>query len=95
MSSWLVLAPLAAAGIGMAAAYGVTHKDWETHLHFVQRSNLEEELEDLEIELEALEVCVECGDTISPEEIGTVFLDEGEYKVVCDKRECLDTYDMT
>lgn len=94
MNSLLLLAPIAGVGIGTVAAYGATHSDLSKRLHFVQRENLESELDDIGVDLGAAETCVECGDEIDPSEIGAVVRIEGEYKVVCDDPECLDTYDV-
>lgn len=94
MSSLEILVPLAGAGIGMAAAYGATHKPWSKRIHFVERDSLQSELEDLDVDVAGSETCVECGDEIAPDEIGAVVRVDGEYQVVCDKFECLDTYDV-
>jgi hypothetical protein len=92
MSSFLILAPFFGAGIGLAAAYGITQKD--RRIHFVERDNLNEEVEDLDIEIKSSETCVECGDEVNPENVGALVRDNGEYRVVCDKAKCLDTYDI-
>lgn len=78
-----------AASTGVAAAYGVAKKPWKKRLHVVERDNLESELEDLDIE--PVEECSECGEEIQPEEIGAVVRQDGEYKIVCDKSQCLDS----
>lgn len=94
MSSMQILAPIVGAGIGIAAAYGATHKPWKKRVHFVERDNLESELEELDIEISGVETCELCGDEIPVEDIGAIVLDEGEYKIICDKPKCLDTYDV-
>lgn len=94
MSNWLVLAPIVGVGIGMAAAYGAKHGELEQRIHFASKQTLQEELDELDIELQEGETCEVCGDSISPDEIGTVYLDGGEYRIVCDKQICLDTYDI-
>lgn len=95
MSSLQVLAPFVAAGIGTAAAYGATHREELTkRIHFVQEDNLSSELEDLDIEIDATETCVECGDEIPKDDIGAFVRVDGGYKAVCDKPKCLDTYDI-
>lgn len=92
MNSLLVLAPLAGAGIGLAAAHGVARTD--KRIHFVERNNLNEELDDLDIDVGHPERCVECGDEIDPNDVGAIIRENGEYRVICNKSMCLDTYDI-
>ena len=94
MNSLVFLAPLFGAGMGMAAAYGTTHSPMNKRIHFVERDNLESELEEFDVDFEETEVCGECGSRISPDEIGTIVKTDGDYKVICDDPECLDTYDV-
>ena len=89
-----ILVPIIGAGFGMAAAYGATHKPLSKRIHFVSRDNLKSELEDLEINIESGETCVECDDEIGTDEIGAVVREKGEYKIVCNNPKCLDTYDV-
>lgn len=94
MNAWLILAPFMAVGIGTAAAYTATHRDWNKRIHFVKRGNLQSELSNLEIDIEEAETCVECGDEIQPEDIGAVIRVDSGYRIVCDKRMCLDIHDI-
>jgi len=94
MSGTVIAGSLLGAAIGTAAAYGATQKEWHKRVHFVQRNNLESEIEDLDIEIKEGETCTECGASIEPEEIGLVYREDGEYKTVCNREECLDTYDL-
>lgn len=94
MISLQILAPILGVGIGATAAYGATHSDWNRRIHFVKRENLQSEIDELDIEVAAKETCVECQEEISPDEIGAVVRDDGDYRVVCDTTECLDTYDL-
>lgn len=94
MSSALVLAPVLGAGIGLAAAYGVTQRQRNRRIHFVESDNLEDELDTLDISVGAAETCVECGDEVTPEEVGALIREDGEYRVICNKPTCLDTYDL-
>lgn len=95
MSILQILAPFLAAGVGMAAAYGVTHSDdFKKRIHFVERDNLSSELEDLEIDIQGMETCEECGDEIPTKDVGAFVRVDGHYKAVCDKPKCLDTYDI-
>lgn len=88
----LILAPILGVGIGLTAAYGVTHR--QKRIHFVERDNLQTELENLDIEVSGSEVCVECGDELQPDEVGAIIQEDGEYRAICDQPECLDTYDL-
>lgn len=92
MTSPLVLAPFIGAGIGMAAAYGVTKAN--RRVHFVERDNLNQELDNLDIQVSPGETCVVCGDELDPDDVGAIVRDEGQYKTVCNKPTCLDTYDI-
>lgn len=92
MTSPLVLAPFIGAGIGMAAAYGVTRAS--SRIHFVERNNLTEELDNLDIQVGSAETCVVCGDELVPEDVGAIVQEGGDYKAVCNKPTCLDTYDI-
>lgn len=94
MNSTLILAPVLGAGIGLAAAYAATHKPFRKRIHFVKRENLQSELENLDINVEEGERCVDCGERIKPEEIGAVVREGNEYKIVGNKPECLDTYEI-
>lgn len=92
MSSLQILAPLAGVGIGMAAAYGVKRRN--RRIHFVEQENLQNELDHFDIDVGPAETCVECGDELEPDDVGAVVRVEGEYKLVCQKPTCLDTYDI-
>lgn len=93
MNIILVLVPLLGAGIGLAAAATVTSQ--ERRIHFVESNSLEEELDKFDINIGKAEHCVECGDEIGPGDVGAVVRnDKGEYKFVCEKSTCLDTYDV-
>jgi hypothetical protein len=92
MSTLLVLASFLGVGIGLAAAYGATHK--QRRIHFVERDNLQKELDNLEIDVKRSETCVECGEEIDPDEVGAIVQVDGEYQVVCNKLKCLDSYDL-
>lgn len=92
MNSFLILAPLVGAGIGLAAAVGVANK--QGRIHFVKRDQLNEELDDLDIHVGPAETCVECGDELGPEDVGAIVQVNGEYQVLCSKPSCLDTYDV-
>lgn len=94
MSSALVLVPFIGVGIGIAAAYGVTHKDRHRRIHFVERENLEEELDSLDITLGGEETCPVCGEEVSPGEVGALVRDNGHYKVIHDRPSCLDSFDL-
>lgn len=94
MISLLTLLPVIGAGIGMAAAYGVTHSPLNKRIHFVKRGNLQSELDDLDLGVEGSEICCECGDAISQTDIGAIVQEEDGYKIVCSKIVCLDTYDI-
>lgn len=92
MNSLLILAPFIGFGIGSVAAYSYTRKD--RRIHFVDRDNLKTELAELDIEVGSSETCVVCGDEVEPEDVGSIVKTDGEYKVVCQKSTCLDTYDV-
>lgn len=92
MNSLLILAPVFGAGIGLTMAYGVTHRN--RRIHFVERDNLNRELENLDINVGHAETCIECGDDLDPEDVGAVVRESDEYRVVCNKPTCLDTYDI-
>lgn len=92
MNSFLALVPLVGVGVGLATAYGVTHRD--RRIHFVERKNLETELTNLSIDVNRAETCIECGDEIDPEDIGAIVRENGGYRTVCEKQKCLDTYDL-
>lgn len=92
MISLLVLAPLIGIGIGLVAAVGVTRRN--RRIHFVERDNLESELDDLDVSIGGAETCVECGDELDPKDVGAIVRKDGEYRVVCNKPACLDTYDV-
>lgn len=92
MTSALVLAPFLGAGIGMAAAYGVSKAN--RRVHFVKRDKLNQELDNLDIQVSSGETCVVCHDELDPDDVGAIVREEGEYKVVCNKPTCLDTYDI-
>jgi len=92
METLLILVPLLGAGIGSAAAFGATRR--KRRIHFVEQNELEQELTDLDIEVSHQETCMMCGDDIEPDQIGAVVRDGDEYKVVCDKPRCVDTYDL-
>lgn len=92
MQSLLLLGPLIAAGIGGAAAYGVTHKD--KRIHFVEEDNLSEELDKFDISVSQAETCPICNDEVDSENVGAVIRVDDEYRVICDKSTCLDTYDL-
>jgi hypothetical protein len=93
MELTLLLVPLIGAGIGTAAACGATHRN--RRIHFVKRENLDQELESLDVDVSNTSACTMCGDEVSPEDVGAVVKDNGDFKIVCDKRSCLDTYDIT
>lgn len=92
MNTFLILAPMVGAGIGLAAAIGVANR--ERRIHFVKREQLNEELDDLDIDIGPAETCVECGDELEPEDVGAIVRVDGEYRVLCSKPSCLDTYDV-
>lgn len=92
-SLMILLLPLVAVGIGTAAAYSATHS--KRRIHFVDRGSLDSELENLDIEIDHSDTCVVCNDEVKPENAGAVVREAGEYKLVCDKSTCLDTYDIT
>lgn len=94
MSSLQLLAPLVGAGIGAVAAYGATHRPLNKRIHFVDRGNLESELDDLDIDVAGAETCAVCEREIQPSEIGAVVREDDDYRVICDRPECLDTYDL-
>lgn len=84
------MAPLVAAGAGLAAAYGTAKKPWR-RIHFVEEENLAGELDEFEIQIDSVETCVECGRDIEPGEIGELVLEGEEYNVVCERTDCLDS----
>ena len=91
----MITGSLLGAAIGTAAAYGATQKEeLRKRLHFVENDELQSELKKLDIDIDERETCVECGDRIAPHEIGLVFRENGDYHIVCDDPECLDTYDL-
>lgn len=92
MNSLLVLAPMIGVGIGLLAAVGVTRRN--RRIHFVERDNIESELDDLDVSIGGGETCVECGDELDPGDVGAIVKEEGRYRAVCNKPECLDTYDL-
>lgn len=92
MNTFLILAPVVGAGIGLAAAFGVANR--KERIHFVKRDNLNAELDDLDIDVGPAETCIVCGDELDPEDVGAIVREDGEYRVVCAKASCLDTYDV-
>lgn len=87
MNTLAVLVPVfgvLGVGIGMAAAYGVSRAN--RRIHFVEETNLDTELANLDIDVTGSETCIECGDSIDPDEVGAIVLEDGEYKIVCNKR---------
>jgi len=94
MNSLLVLAPMFGAGIGMAAGYGVTHRNRDRRIHFVDRGDMESELSDLDISVKSAETCVECGDDVGPGDVGAFVKEDGGYRAVCNNPACLDSYDL-
>lgn len=92
MQLTLLLVPLIGVGIGTAAAYGATHRN--KRIHFVQRDNLNQELESLDIDVSKTTTCAVCGDEINPEDVGAMVRDNGDFKMVCNKTSCLNTYDI-
>lgn len=92
MNSLLVLGPIIGAGIGMAAGYGVTHQS--KRIHFVESEDLDKEMESLDIEVNETETCLVCGDELDSNHVGALVRENGEYRVVCDKTSCMDTYDV-
>lgn len=93
MISPAVLAlPIVAVGIGTALAYRTTHKN--KRIHFVERESLDSELKSFDIEVGQTDSCIVCDDEVNPENIGALVQEGDEYRVVCDKPKCLDTYDI-
>lgn len=92
MTVQLVLASIGAAGIGLTAAYAQSRN--KRRIHFVENNELGDELDNLEIEVDAPEECLVCGDNLDPEDVGAVVRKDDEYKAVCEKQSCLDTYDI-
>jgi len=92
MSILLILAAFGGVGVGLTAAYTVTNQD--RRIHFVEQNDLNDELDDLEINVDSGEHCVVCGDEVEPSNVGAVVRYDDDYRVVCDKFSCLDTYDM-
>lgn len=76
----------------MAAAYGKQHR--QRRLHFVERDNLDAEIDDLDIEVSEDEVCAECGRETEQGEVGALIKENGRYKPICNNPVCLDTYDL-
>lgn len=77
----------------MAAAYGVSRRS-NKRIHFVESDNLNDELDELEIEVNESERCAECGREVDPGNVGAIIRQDDEYRVVCEKEKCLDTYDL-
>lgn len=94
MSSALVLAPVLGVGIGIAAAYGVTHRPSNRRIHFVERDNLEEELASLDVSVEDEETCMVCGEAVTAEEVGALVREGGRYRMIHDRPSCLDSYNQ-
>lgn len=92
MTLELVLASVGAAGIGLTAAYANSKNS--RRIHFVENSELSDELDNLDIDVGASEKCLVCGAELDSDNVGAVVRQEGEYKAVCDRRKCLDTYDL-
>lgn len=92
MEAILLLGPVLAAGVGGAAAYGVTHR--QKRIHFVEEDNLSKELEEFDVSIGQAETCGVCGDEVDSENVGALVRDGDEYRIICDKPKCLDTYDL-
>jgi predicted ABC-type ATPase len=92
MNTLLILAPLLGVGIGSVAAYSYTREN--RRIHFVDRDNLNAELNELDIEIGSVETCAVCGDEINPDNVGSIVKIDGDYRVICQKPTCLDTYDV-
>lgn len=93
MTLLLISATVGAVGIGLATALTVSNKN-ERRIHFVEDNDFSDELDDLDIEVSGSEECMVCGDELESEDVGAVVRKEGEYRAVCGKRTCLDTYDL-
>jgi len=76
----------------MAAAYSVQQR--QRRLHFVERDDLDNELDELGIEVTHDEVCMECGREIESGEVGALVKIDGNYRPICNDSVCLDTYDL-
>jgi len=87
-----VLMAIIGLALGTTTAYGVSKTRQKKRIHFCKSENLEKELRRFDIELEEKDICTVCEKEIKPEEIGTVFEENGEYKVVCKEEYCLDNY---
>lgn len=94
MTGTIIAGSILGIAVGTAAAYGKKNQEWTKRIHFVERDKLESELDELDIDVDEGETCAECGRSIDPKDIGLVFQHEDQYKVVCDRAECLDTYDI-
>lgn len=92
ISPVMLALPVVAVGIGTAAAYSATHGT--KRIHFVERESLNSEIDNLDIEVGHSDTCVVCGDEVDPENVGAIVREDGEYRVVCTKSTCLDTYDI-
>ena len=92
MITMLILASIGAVGVGLTAAYSVSREN--RRIHFVEKNDISEELDDLEIEVSAGEECLVCGGELDAEDVGAVVKRGTEYRAVCSKRKCLDTYDL-
>ena len=84
-------------GVGLAAAHQKKTKSQhnEKHIHFVEKENLQEELDNLGIEPTATEACNVCGDELQPHEIEEVVATEDGYRAICDEDSCLTEYRAT
>ncbi|MDZ7730934.1 MAG: hypothetical protein U5K37_08535 [Natrialbaceae archaeon] len=94
MYTILIAASIAGVAIGIAGAYAQANPSLTRRLHFVERENLDSELDRFDIDVDASESCMECGDEIDPSEIAAVVNIEGEYRFVGKHPDCLDTYDV-
>jgi|AntDeeMetagen285_2_1112576.scaffolds.fasta_scaffold18479_1 hypothetical protein len=92
MNPTLLLVPLLGLGVGMATAYGVQNR--QRRLHFVERDDLDEEIDELGVEVTHDEVCMECGEEIKQGEVGALVKENGHYRPICTNSVCLDTYDL-
>lgn len=92
MESLLVLAPVIGAGIGTAAGYGTSRR--KRRIHFVERKNLNQELERLDVSVDQAERCAVCGDELAPTDVEAIIREDGDYKFVCGKVKCHDIFNF-
>ncbi len=93
MIEYLVVAVAIGFAAGGVAAYGLRRTS-QPYYHFSRPERLQKDLYGLSVELDATETCVVCGDLVAPANLGMFVEEDGKYRHVCSKEECLTLYGL-